>query len=195
MHPPLPGTVGPGVVEFRISEWVQAGDPNNSQVVVVRILNSTIDLPTDIDVLAKIYDPLYFNHIQDDVDIFRYNDLCYWSESTAYKQLVDLQGNIIPRYYGSFTITLSFDGEDPRDVRLILLEIVPGPSMDKLDPSSFKQSERQEIMKAIVDSERAVYAHKVLNRDIHPGNIHSASPKAAAGRSAGCHRGFRDIVH
>ncbi|KFY93496.1 hypothetical protein V500_03682 [Pseudogymnoascus sp. VKM F-4518 (FW-2643)] len=40
-----------------------------------------------------------------------------------------------------------------------------------MDPSSLKQSERQEIMKAVVDSERAVYARQVINSDIHPRNI------------------------
>lgn len=171
LHPPSRGKIEPGAVEFKIVDWVEAGDPNSSQVVAVRILNSTLALPTDVDILAKIYDPLYFNHIQDFVDIFQYNDFCYRRATAAYKHLADLQGGIVPKYYGSFTTSVPVDGDSPRDVRLILLEIVPGPSMDKLDPSSFKQEERQEIMKAIVDSERAVYAHKVANGDMHPRNI------------------------
>ncbi|KFX93744.1 hypothetical protein O988_06632 [Pseudogymnoascus sp. VKM F-3808] len=170
LHPPSPGKIESGAMKFKIIDWVQAGDPNDTQVVAVRVLSSTVELPTDVNILAKIYDPLYFNHIQD-VDIFRYTDFCYRRETAAYKQLDDLQGGVIPKYYGSFTITLSHTGETSRDVRLVLLEIVPGPSMDKLDPSSFKQSERQEIMKAVVDSERAVHAHKVVHRDIHPRNI------------------------
>ncbi|KFZ19242.1 hypothetical protein V502_03763 [Pseudogymnoascus sp. VKM F-4520 (FW-2644)] len=170
LHPPWPGKTEAGEVEFKIVDWVQAGDPNDAQVVAIRILNSTVDLPTDMDILAKIYDPLYFNHIKD-VEMFRYTDYCYRRESAAYKHLADLQGNIIPKYYGSFTISLPGDGNISRDVRLILLEIVTGQSMDKLDPSSFKQAERQEIMKAVVDSERAVYARKVINRDINPRNI------------------------
>lgn len=171
LHPPSRGKIEPGAVEFKIVDRVQAGDPNNSQVVAIRILNSTIDLPTDMDILAKIYDPLYFNHIQDDVDIFRYNDLCYRVENTTYKHLTGLQGSIVPKYYGSFTISVPVDGDNPRDVRLILQEIVRGASMENLDPSSFNQAERQEMMKAIVDSERAVYAHKVINGDMHPRNI------------------------
>lgn len=171
LHPPWPGKTEAGVVEFKVVDWVRAGDPNTAQVVVVRILNSTLDLPTDIDILAKVYDPLYNNHLQPNADIFRYTDLCYRRESAAYKHLADLQGNIIPKYYGSFTLSLPGDGNISRDVRLILLEIVPGQSMDRLDPSSLIQTERQEIMKAVVDSERAVYAHGVINRDIYPRNI------------------------
>lgn len=171
LHPPPRGRIEPGVVTFKIVDWIQAGDPNNTQVVSVRVLDSTIGLPTDIDILAKIYDPLYFNHIQDDMDIFRYTEYCYNKERAAYKHLVALQGSIIPKYYGSFTISLPVDGEDPRDVRLILLENVPGSPMNKMNPSSFKQAERQEIMKVVADSERAVYTHKVVNTDIHPRNI------------------------
>ncbi|KFY42125.1 hypothetical protein V495_04666 [Pseudogymnoascus sp. VKM F-4514 (FW-929)] len=171
LHPPPRGRMEPGVVTFKIVGRIQAGDPNNTQVVSVGVLDSTIGLPTDIDILAKIYDPLYFNHIQDDVDIFRYTEYCYNRERAAYKHLVALQGSIILKYYGSFTISLPVDGEDPRDVRLILLENVPGSSMNEMDPSSFKQAERQEIMKAVADAERAVYTHKVVNTDIHPRNI------------------------
>ncbi|OBT95418.1 hypothetical protein VE01_05232 [Pseudogymnoascus verrucosus] len=171
LHPPWPGKTEAGVVEFKVVDWVQAGDPNNSQVVAVRILNSTLDLPTDVDLLAKIYDPLYFDYLHYHTNIFQYLDFCYRRETAAYRQLTDLQGNIIPKYYGSFTMSLPGDGKISRHVRMILLEIVPGLSMDKLSPSGFKQAERQEMMKAIVDSERAVYAHKVINGDMHPRNI------------------------
>ncbi|KFY13505.1 hypothetical protein V492_03225 [Pseudogymnoascus sp. VKM F-4246] len=171
LHPPWPGKTGAGVVEFKVVDWVRAGDPNTSQVVAIRVLNSTVGLPTDRDIIAKIYDPLYFNHIHTFADIFRFADYCYRRESAAYSHLVDLQGSVIPRYYGSYTISLPGNGKVSRDVRLILKGIVPGPSMSELDPSSFKQAERKEIMKAVVDSERAMYAHKVVNRDIHPRNI------------------------
>jgi serine/threonine protein kinase len=54
---------------------------------------------------------------------------------------------------------------------MILLELVPGLSMNKLSPSGFKQTERQEMMKAVVDADRAVYLHKVINRDLDPRNV------------------------
>lgn len=91
LYLPWLGRTEVGVVEFKIVDWVQAGDPSSTQVIKIRILNSTINLPTDMDILAKIYDPLYFNHIQDNVDIFRYTDFCYRRESAAYKHLADLQ--------------------------------------------------------------------------------------------------------
>ncbi|KFY98841.1 hypothetical protein V500_01537 [Pseudogymnoascus sp. VKM F-4518 (FW-2643)] len=54
LHPPWPGKTEAGEVEFKIVNWVQAGDPNDAQVVAIRILNTTVDLPTDINILAMI---------------------------------------------------------------------------------------------------------------------------------------------
>ncbi|KFY34528.1 hypothetical protein V494_06705 [Pseudogymnoascus sp. VKM F-4513 (FW-928)] len=146
LHPPLPGNTEAGIVEFKVVDWVQAGDPNNSQVVAIRIINSTVDLPTDVNILAKIYDPLYFNHFNDYLDIFQFTDYCYRRESAAYKHLVDLQGSVIPKYYGSYTISLPGNGKISRDVRLILTEVVPGPSMSELDPSGIEQAEQSLIL-------------------------------------------------
>jgi serine/threonine protein kinase len=51
------------------------------------------------------------------------------------------------------------------------MENVPGISMHNLNPSNFIKSERQAIMKAIIDSETALYNHEVRHRDIYPRNI------------------------
>jgi serine/threonine protein kinase len=58
-----------------------------------------------------------------------------------------------------------------REVRLILIENVPGISMQNLSPSNFTKSERQAIMKALIDSETALYNREIVHRDIHPRNI------------------------
>jgi hypothetical protein len=55
-----------------------------------------------------------------------------------------------------------------REVRLILIENVSGISMQNLNPSNFTKSERQGIMKAIIDSETALYNREIVHRDIYP---------------------------
>lgn len=178
LHPPAPGEVKPGEVELKIVSLVQAGDAKGTQLFTIRILNSTVvDLPTDVDILAKVYDPLYFDLVQVYKDPFRYNEYSYGQECAAYNQLGDLQGGIIPEFYGSFTLSLPDDQEKSREVRLILTEIVPGISMDKLRPSDFTQSERKELMKAFVDAETAVYDRSVKHRDLSPRNIMISSAK------------------
>jgi serine/threonine protein kinase len=171
LHPPLTGVFTSGVAELEIVRLVRVGDQHGAQLLVVRVLTSTHELPSDTDLVAKLYDPLYFDHEQDDTDPFLYIDRAYRHESAVYTKLADFQGSTIPKYYGSFSLSLSVDHINSREVRLILIENVPGISMQNLCPSDFTQSERQVIMKAIIDSETALYNREIVHNDIHPGNI------------------------
>ncbi|KAL2005427.1 hypothetical protein VTN00DRAFT_2638 [Thermoascus crustaceus] len=95
-------------------------------------------LPTSEYLLAKFYDPLYFDHVQDDADPFLCVDRAYTHEAAAYEMLKPLQRTIIPRYYGSFTLELSIPNKEAiRSVRFILLELVVGIDMTKLNPADF----------------------------------------------------------
>jgi serine/threonine protein kinase len=99
-------------------------------------------------------------------------DHAYTHESAVYTKIADCQGSIIPKYYGSFSLSLPIENHiNFREIRLILIENIPGISMQNLSPSNFIKSERQMIMKAIIDSETALYNRDIVHRDIHPGNI------------------------
>ena len=127
---------------------------------------------SDVQLIAKFYNPLYFDHKQDDADPFLCTDHDYSHETAVCKALYQLQGTIIPRFYGSYTCELPIpDGKTSRSVRLILMENVPGICMQKLKPVDFTQSERQNILKAVVDAESLLYTHNVQHRDVHPRNI------------------------
>ncbi|KAK9258489.1 hypothetical protein V1519DRAFT_469957 [Lipomyces tetrasporus] len=91
-------------------------------------------------------------------------------ESNFPPALSVLQGSTIPIYYGSYSLELPAEGT-VRSVRLILMEFVPGTSMQQLNPSDFSQLERQVIMNAVIDAESLVYTHNVRHSDIHPRNI------------------------
>ncbi|KAK9249273.1 hypothetical protein V1506DRAFT_569458 [Lipomyces tetrasporus] len=175
LHPPRPGSFGTTTVDLKIVDIVRAGDQHSSQLVTVQVVNvdpPESSLPTsNIPLMAKIYDPLYFDHEQDDADPFLCVDRAYCQEAAAYKALSELQGTIIPRYYGSYSFDLPAGDATTRSVRLILIEVVPGSCMLQLDPVDFSQSERQVIMKAIVDAESLLYTHNVLHGDVHPRNI------------------------
>src|SRR5271168_2955192 len=171
LHPPLTGVFTSGVAELEIVRLVRAGDQHGAQLLAVRVLTSTHDLPSDTDLLAKLYDPLYFDHEQDDADPFLCVDRAYTHESAVYTKIADFQGSTIPKYYGSFSLLLPVDHMHSREVRLILIEYVPGIDMQNLSPSNFTKSERQAIMKAIIDSETALYNRDIVHRDIHPRNV------------------------
>ena len=160
-----------GVAELEIVGLVRAGDRHGAQLLAVRVLTSTHDLPSDTGLLAKLYDPLYFDHEQDDADPFLCVDRAYTHESAVYTKIEDFQGSTIPKYYGSFSLSLPVDHKNSREVRLILIENVPGISMQNLSPSNFTKSERQAIMKAIIDSETALYNREIAHNDTHPRNI------------------------
>ncbi|CAI7626392.1 unnamed protein product [Penicillium manginii] len=58
-------------------------------------------------------------------------DRLYTHESHAYEAVKGLQGLEIPRYYGSYSISLPISpgSQQNREVRMILIEFINGPSM------------------------------------------------------------------
>lgn len=181
LHPPSGGTFTAGTAELEIVDFVRAGDQHSAQLFTDRVLSSssiTQKLPSGADsdelLVAKLYDPLYFDHEQDDADPFMCVDLAYRRETAAYTKLQSFQGGVIPRFFGSFSLSVPahYRGlNDVRQVRLILMEYISGPCLADLDPSGFSQLERQTIMKAIVDTETALYNCDVVSNDTHPRNI------------------------
>ena len=85
--------------------------------------------------------------------------------------LAKLQGTVVPKHYGSYSLELPVDKYMKRLVRLILIKLIPGISMQQLNPAGFSQLERQMIMKAVIDAESLIYTHNVQDRDVHPRNI------------------------
>ncbi|RMZ38481.1 hypothetical protein CA14_007780 [Aspergillus flavus] len=120
--------------------------------------------------VAKIYDPLYHDFSFNDEDPFLGVDYDYTHECAAYMHLSNLQGSVIPRFFGSYTLTIDL-GENSRHVRLILIEHIDGLSMDRLNPEMFPREERQEIMKQIINGESSLYTKYVLHEDLCPRNI------------------------
>ncbi|KAK9235011.1 hypothetical protein V1525DRAFT_411229 [Lipomyces kononenkoae] len=168
LHPPLPGSIGATTVYLRIVESVRLGDNYNAQVAKVQV--ECVIPHESSSPPQKFYDPLYFDHEQDDVDPFLCVDRHYSHEVAAYNALSDLHGSTIPRYFGSYSLELPAEAT-VRSVRLILMEFISGTSMLQLNPSDFSQLQSQVIMKAIVDAESLVYTHNLRHRDIHPRNI------------------------
>ncbi|KAN0075112.1 hypothetical protein V8E54_007723 [Elaphomyces granulatus] len=176
LHPPLPGSTGSSTMCLKILGTIRAGDRHSAQLVTVQAVHIDSGMtnapPSGVQLIAKFYDPLYFDHEQDDADPFLCTDHDYSHETATYKALHQLQGTIIPRFYGSYTFELPIrDGKTSRSVRLILMESVPGTCMKDLSPIDFTQPERQNILRAIVDAESLLYTYNVQHKDIHPRNI------------------------
>lgn len=172
LHPPSEGELVPQESpRLQILDTIRAQDGKTSQLVTVRVLSGgSSGLLGRDDIVAKFYDPLYYNHYLDDVDPFRYVNREYAREAAAYSRLPGSRITGIPEYYGSYSLEIPVATES-RFVRLILIQKADEISMDKLDPRDLSLSQRQTIMKGILDIETQVYKHDVRNLDIHPRNV------------------------
>ncbi|KAJ5091819.1 hypothetical protein NUU61_006689 [Penicillium alfredii] len=167
-NPPVPYTTG----------WIfTAHIP--SQIFTVRVLHATSasKVPRDdTRLVAKIYDPLYF----DDDGGFLNPFLCvnehYTHEANVYHHLSQFQGQGIPRFYGSYSVNLAVDSKQTRTVRMILIKYIHGVTMRDAKPEHYSQSARQKILKSIVDLDSRVYEKNIQLQDLHPRNVIISSP-------------------
>lgn len=181
LHPPAEGKlITQESIRLQILNTIRAEDGKPAQLVTVRVISGDNSIVHD-EVVAKFYDPLYYNHYSDDVDPFLYAHREYTREAAAYSRLSGSQTTGIPAYYGSYSLEVPV-GSDSRFVRLILIQKIEGTPMNKLSPHNFSLSQRQAIMKGIVDVESQVYKNDVRHCDMHPrnviiNNVSSAQPK------------------
>ncbi|GLA19489.1 hypothetical protein AnigIFM62618_007600 [Aspergillus niger] len=187
-NPPLPGDLGQQTVELEVLDPIRVGDGHSAQVFQVRVLNP--ELNTEVfqrtsQLVAKVYDPLYLDDHGGYLNPFLCVNKHYTHEAQTYRALSDLQGGLIPRFYGSYStdITCRDVGDDTatdetcsRTVRLILIEHIPGKSMLQASPSNFSQQDRQQIMKSVIEFEFEVYRRDILLTDLSPRNVMMVPP-------------------
>lgn len=170
-HSPLPGKIVSSVVQLEILDLIRVGDGCNAQVFTVKILGTGFNNGRNKELVAKVYDPLYFDDEGGLIDPFRCVDKHYTHEVRAYNMLSELQGGLIPKFYGSYSFDISVHGSGNRAVRLILIEYIPALSMQQVNPGDFSQYTRKHIMKSVVDFESLVYERDILLTDLSPRNV------------------------
>ncbi|OOF93269.1 hypothetical protein ASPCADRAFT_132976 [Aspergillus carbonarius ITEM 5010] len=172
-RPPLPGGKGNHAITLEVMKLLKGGDGHNSQVFTVRLIASdSPSLPQDgTELVAKIYDPLYFDDDEGYLNPFLCMDKYYTHEANAYNTLGECQGCGIPKYYGSYSVDLPMESTRKRTVRMILIEHIRGTTMADANPACFSQSARQHIMKTIVDLESRIFEKDIWLVDLEPRNI------------------------
>ena len=150
-----------------IVEKLVVGDGHGAQLVVV-----------DDNMVAKIYDPLYYPNPTFDPDSIghptRTADHEYTREAAVYNTINDsLGGKEVPRFYGSFTTEIMIAPDRCRAVRLILMEHISGLCMLKIpEPlQTFSQRDRAEIISQMIDADSALYRLCIQHNDRHPRNV------------------------
>jgi hypothetical protein len=98
--------------------------------------------------VAKVFDPLYFDDDDGYLDPFRAMDQFYTHEAGTYQALKELQGQGISHYYGSYPISLPLPGKSHgnREVRMVLLEYIQGIPMSRVRPEQLSKASRQRII-------------------------------------------------
>ncbi|RAL17458.1 uncharacterized protein BO97DRAFT_409887 [Aspergillus homomorphus CBS 101889] len=173
-RPPLPGGKGNDSIRLEVIKLLKGGDGHNSQVFTVRLIApaASQSLPQEgTELVANIYDPLYFGDDEGLLNPFLCMDKYYTHEANAYKALGELHNCGIPKYYGSYSLDLLVDSTRKRTVRMILIEHVRGMTMADAEPEWFSQNARQHIMKTIVDLESRIYEKDIWLVDLEPRNI------------------------
>jgi len=144
------------------------------------------------EVVAKIYDPLYYsfpNKIAPSVptDVCFYADVDYSREAAAYEYLqkAGQTGDFAPEYYGSWTFAIPIQHGGMtmlRPVRLVLIEWLKGPTILSLclTPGGVQYDKvyRLEIMARIMDGIVRQRHIQINQRDESPRNI-ILTPQAA----------------
>jgi hypothetical protein len=123
-------------LDLEIEKTIRTGDRLRAQVFMVTLCGSSgksicsLPIPTT-GLVAKVFDPLYWDENGGSSDPFCCMDRLYTHESHAYEAVKGLQGLEIPRYYGSYSISLPISpgSQQNREVRMILIEFINGPSM------------------------------------------------------------------
>ncbi|BCS05777.1 hypothetical protein ASPFODRAFT_204933 [Aspergillus luchuensis CBS 106.47] len=182
------GILGNILSTSRSLDPIRVGDGHSAQVFNVRVLNpesNTETIQGTRDLVAKVYDPLYLDDHGGYFNPFLCVDKHYTHEAQTYRVLSDLQGDLIPRFYGSYSTDINCQdiGDDAetnemcsRTVRLILIEHIPGKSMLQAGPSNFPQRDRQQIMKSVIEFESESYRRDILLTDLSPRNVMMVPP-------------------
>ena len=167
-HKPISGRRGSRCLRLKIREAIRVGDGKTSQIVLVDVISGQL---SSTRIVAKLYDPLYYDHSNDDVDPFLFVDVEYTRESAAYRYLHGQGQDCIPCYYGSYSMDISHSDHQLRTVRLILFEHVNGPPMVTIHPNDFPDYFWKAVMKQIVDVESQLYKINLRHGDTHPRNV------------------------
>ncbi|KGQ07666.1 hypothetical protein BBAD15_g6996 [Beauveria bassiana D1-5] len=153
---PDPGTPGDRQLHLTITEQLQVGECENSQVVTARPL-------------AVQGQPLPFNVARDAVVAAKFYDPA---------RLGPLQGIVVPRFYGSYTVdipvpqaALQHHHAQPRLVRLVLYEYINGTQLSSAEARLFSTKQRQAIVQKVLNSFSKMRQLGVYHLDFHPGNI------------------------
>ncbi|KAH7013882.1 hypothetical protein EDB80DRAFT_711002 [Ilyonectria destructans] len=165
----------PTLHKLRILDELVCKDGRGSQIV-----RCCLDDDESQVYVAKIYDALYysFTYSSTPVDVTWRADMDYRCEAAAYEDLqkAEVDGVLVPKYYGSWTFDVPLFGSDiVRPVRMVLMEWIQGVTMYSLveegQATRIPPQQRLNILAGAMDVYCKLSFHGVNHRDFAPRNI------------------------
>ncbi|KAK0450281.1 uncharacterized protein EV420DRAFT_745843 [Desarmillaria tabescens] len=143
-------------------------------VWTAHIQDSSSDVRYPLTMVAKIYDPVYFDSEEAEyIDPFALHDLTVSRETEAYRRLEYLQGAKVPRCYGHFVAPLT--AQCDRSVNVVLLEYIHGRNILDLVPRELVETLCSTHKDALIDAALRlyfeIYACGVVQADMQPRNV------------------------
>ncbi|KAK4142592.1 uncharacterized protein C8A04DRAFT_29716 [Dichotomopilus funicola] len=197
-NPPLETADSPTsqihTLSVTVTRELAVADDRDAQLVLCNIKpKSPVDDGLPFQAVAKIYDPLYYSFPHKDApsvpcDVTWSADQDYSREAAAYEHLqtIGQAGSFAPKYFGSWTFTLSLQmgnakkktPPQSRSVRLILIEYIPGKSLRELctgpaptPARMLSEAYRLEVLARILDGEATLRFKGINQRDLAARNV------------------------
>ncbi|CAN6669389.1 hypothetical protein TRVA0_041S01112 [Trichomonascus vanleenenianus] len=152
--PQLPGQEGDKEIKIKLREEFRPVKEGRQRLFLAEITDPCgSHLEEGMQFVAELFDPLALF----DVHASAFSDLDYSCTVIAYTLLKDLQGTLIPKYYGSYTMKVPVVDRPEhryRDVRVILRQYIEGKGLNKIEPESFNREKKQHLMERIVSAEQ-----------------------------------------
>ncbi|KAH6974732.1 hypothetical protein EDB80DRAFT_659097 [Ilyonectria destructans] len=177
-HPPADSPYphpDPTLHSLRVLDEIACKDGRGSQIV-----RCCLDDYESQVYVAKIYDALYysFTYSGTPVDVTWRADMDYRCEAASYEDLqkAEVDGLLVPKYYGSWTFDVPLFGSDiVRPVRMVLMEWIQGITMYSLveegQTTRIPPQQRLNILAGAMEVYCKLIFHGVNHRDFAPRNI------------------------
>lgn len=159
---------------LKIVEGLRVKNDGGAQLAICRLDDD------EEEFVAKIYDPLYYGFsdtMWPDVprDVTFESDMDYCREVAAYEEMDEwVGGTDVPKFHGSWTFQIPLDlptGRRARDVRMILIERIPGKSMLEFNQDTVPETERLETLARMSELISRISFIGVHHHDISQRNI------------------------
>lgn len=186
-YPPLE-TPAPGqlsTARLIVTKSIAIGNARGPQVLLCSI---TPERAKAFEAVAKIYDPLYYPPLSDigsyPSDVVGHADADYSREAAAYECLTRAgKSSFAPAFFGSWTFSLPTPYKQQtyrRNVRLVLVEYIPGISMkdlfvkngpNQINALHLSKEYRLRVVAMLLDGVVQQHHAGVNQRDLAPRNI------------------------